>query len=363
MIFLGNAEIAELLDMSLTLEALRAAYRDLEQGDAAYIPRIDVYAPAGGPDEYYRWGSMTGVSRTYGVLAARIKSDVLTWPDRKTQEKYCIEPGTYSGIILLYSTANGEPLALMSDGFLQHQRVGGTAGLGTEYLARQDASRLGVLGSGGMARTYLESISQVRNLSDVYVYSPSRDHREEYAKEMSERLGLKVQVVDSAEEAVRDRDIVATCTDSIVPTFKAEWLSPGTHIVTLSSKEIGDDVLERADVVMQSGFDTLVGESEPGMTHDVTGGIASYVTGQPDERKRIPQSSKVQRADFPVLFPYGARTTDFGRKRPDEITLYFNGGTQGLQFAGVAGAVFRRAVEQKVGQPMPLEWFTQDIRD
>ncbi len=50
--------------------------------------------------------------RSYGVVAVRIKSDIASWPQGGTQEKYCIEHGTYSGIILLYSLTNGEPVAL-----------------------------------------------------------------------------------------------------------------------------------------------------------------------------------------------------------------------------------------------------------
>lgn len=362
-LFLSNGDVAGLLDMKTTLEALSLGYRDLAQGDAAYVPRVDIYAPNANPDEYYRWGSMTGVSRSHGVVAVRIKSDVLSWSSGQTQEKYCVEPGQYSGIILVYSTENGEPLALMQDGYLQHMRVGGTAGMGTDYLARRDACRVGILGSGGMARTYLDAIHEVRELDSVSVYSPTAAHREEFASEAEARFAVNVRAVDTAEEAVRGMDIVATCTDSIVPTFEGEWLSQGTHIVTLSSKEIGEDVLARADVILESGYGTLLGESEPGMTHDVVGAIASYVIGQPDERARIPRSSRVQRSAFPVLFPYGNPEEAPGRTTPEQVTLFFNGGTQGLQFASVAGRVYHSAAEKGFGTSIPLEWFLQDIRD
>ncbi|HYY87963.1 MAG TPA: ornithine cyclodeaminase family protein, partial [Chloroflexota bacterium] len=114
MLYLSNADVQSVLDMATCLDALRAGYRDLARGDAAYVPRIDLWAPTGGDDDYYCFGSMTGVSRSAGVVAVRIKSDVITWSDGgKTTEKYCVQPGTYSGIILLYSIRNGEPLALM----------------------------------------------------------------------------------------------------------------------------------------------------------------------------------------------------------------------------------------------------------
>ncbi len=148
---LTNADVQQVLDMAGGIAALRTGYRDLARGDAAYVPRIDLYAPTGRDDDYYQWGSMAGACRSYGVVAVRIKSDVASWPEGRTQEKYCVEPGTYSGIILLYSTTNGEPLALLQDGYLQHVRVGAAAGIGADVLARPDARSLGLIDSGGMA--------------------------------------------------------------------------------------------------------------------------------------------------------------------------------------------------------------------
>src|SRR5262245_22995001 len=228
MLYLGNADVQRVLDMRETIDALRQGYADLARGDAAYIPRIDLYAPTGRDDDYYRWGSMTGYCRSEGVVACRIKSDVVYWPGGQTEEKYCIEPGTYSGIILVYRVANGEPLAIVQDGLLQHLRVGASAGLGADVLARADATTIGVLGSGGMAHSYLDAIARVRPLRAGKVYSLTPAHRERFAAEQGARLGIDLRPVDSAAEAVRDVDIVATATDSIVPTFPAAAVRAGT---------------------------------------------------------------------------------------------------------------------------------------
>ena len=111
------------------------------------------------------------------------------------QEKYCIEPGTYSGIVLLYSIVNGEPLALLQVGYLQHVRVGAAAGIGVDLMAREDADTLGLIGSGGMARTYLEAIAEVRPLRSVRVYSTTPETREAFAKRARDELGLDVEAV------------------------------------------------------------------------------------------------------------------------------------------------------------------------
>ena len=91
MLYLGNADVEAVLDMPACLDALRTGYADLGCGDAAY--RHDIYAPTGRTEDYYRWGSMSGVCRAQGVVAIRIKSDVVYWPDGKTEEKLLPLPG------------------------------------------------------------------------------------------------------------------------------------------------------------------------------------------------------------------------------------------------------------------------------
>ncbi|MBI4491340.1 MAG: ornithine cyclodeaminase family protein [Chloroflexi bacterium] len=362
MLYLSNADMQSVLDMRATLEALRAGYEDLACGDAAYMPRIDLFAPTGRHDDYYAWGSMAGVCRSAGVLAVRMKSDVLSWPDGRTQEKYCLEPGTYCGIIFLFSTQNGEPLAMMNDGYVQHLRVGACAGLGAEALARPDARVLGMLGSGGMARTYLEAVALVRPLRRVKVFSPTRAHRERYAEEMAEQLGLQIEPVDSAEAAVRESDIVATATDAMGPTFRAEWVEPGTHVTCVTRRELDQAIVERADLVAQLGINTIPPEHHvPGMEYPQSG-VGSYVAGQPEERARLPWAHHVEHGQYTHLVDIQAGRAR-GRTDPGQITLFINTGTQGLQFAAVAGCAYRLARARGLGRPMPIEWFLQAIRD
>lgn len=362
MLYLSNSDVQAVLDTRTCLDALRAGYQDLARGDAAYVPRIDIHAPTGREDDYYRWGSMSGVCRSTGVVAIRIKSDVVSWPGGQTEEKYCIQPGTYSGIILLYSIENGEPLAMLNDGHLQHMRVGGSAGLGAEVLAREDAAVLGMMGSGGMAETYLEAIAAVRSLRQVKVYSPNREHREAYAREMTRRLEIEVTAVDAPETAVRGSDIVSTATDAMDPTFRAEWVEPGAHVTCVSRRELDKAILDRADVIVQLGIGTIPPSYRvPGLEWPY-GGTASYVTGQEDERKRLPSHKEAELGEYTSLIDIETGRAS-GRENPSQVTLFINTGTQGLQFASVAGRAYQLARERGLGQPMPLEWFLQDIRD
>jgi alanine dehydrogenase len=117
MLFIHNDVVAQLLTMRECIEAQEHAFRQIPAGGAIQRPRIDVYVPCERDDGYYRWGTMEGTND--GVLAIRMKSDVITWPvgaDGYWREnKYCVRPGAFFGLILLLSTHNGEPLTFINE--------------------------------------------------------------------------------------------------------------------------------------------------------------------------------------------------------------------------------------------------------
>ncbi|HXV49513.1 MAG TPA: ornithine cyclodeaminase family protein, partial [Candidatus Binatia bacterium] len=155
MLLINNQVVEQLLDIKGCMEALEIGYRDLVNERANYRGRYDFFVPNDDPKLMYRWGTMEGASRSFETFAIRMKSDMLEWPEGRTVEKYCVESGTFCGFVMVFSTRNGEPLAIINDGIIQHMRVGGCAGLGVKYLSRDDSSVVGIFGSGGMARTYI----------------------------------------------------------------------------------------------------------------------------------------------------------------------------------------------------------------
>ena len=164
-LMISNDEVHSLLTMEACIDSLENGYSELAQGGAVDRERIDVYVPAPNPRENYRWSSMEGASKKEGVFVTRILSDMLYWqegPRGITEGKYCRERGHYCGLLLVFSTRNGEPLAFINDGVLQHMRVAASAALGARLLSRQGSTRVGILGSGGMARSYLEATCCVR---------------------------------------------------------------------------------------------------------------------------------------------------------------------------------------------------------
>ena len=378
MLIINNEVVAEVLTMADCIRAQEEAFRKLPTGGAIHRPRIDIYMPAERDDGYFRWGTMEGAND--GFFAIRMKSDIIYWPENEsgnwTEEKYCREPGTYCGIVLLVSTRNAEPLAFINDGHIQHMRVGGGAGLGAKYLSREDSHTVGMLGSGGMARTFLEAFCCVRDIRKCKVYSPTRDHRETYAKVMAQKLGIEVVAVDDPKDAVSGVDILSTCTDSMVPVYDSDWIEPGMHVTNLGRREISDGVMDKFAVVIRQGTAGLQMKQTERFQAERGLSPAAFIGGTPEQMKRIPAKNPNPgfggddpeftdrgkgggKPDFAAL----VADPSLGRTSPEQVTFYRNVGNQGLQFSAVGGLVYSICRERGLGMEIPTNWFLQDIRD
>jgi alanine dehydrogenase len=366
MLLINNEVVERVLTMRECIEAQEQAFRGLLTGAAVGRPRVDMYVPCDRDDGYYRWGTVDGASD--GILAVRLKSDILVWPRDHaaggSEQKYCMQPGTYCGLVFLFSTGNGEPLALLNDGHLQHMRVGGAAGIGTRLLSRADSRELGIIGSGGMARTFLEAILAVRDIKRVRVYSRTKANRDLFAEETSKRFGIEVVPVDAPRDAVRGADIVATCTDSVSPVLEPDWLEPGMHVVVLTPREITPEIVERFDVKVQQGREDLPMPETERFRKGISGSPGAFVAGTAEEQERLPKPKKARlpTEDWPVYTDVISGKAP-GRTRDDQITFYYTVGNWGVQFSSVGGVVYRKAKAQGLGQDLPLEWFLQDIRN
>ncbi len=367
MLLINNSDVEKVLDARMCLDALEGVFHEMAVGDAVGMGRMDVYVPSGEePAPYYRWAVMAGASKKDGYVCARMLSDMVAWPREYgsiRENKYARQPGTFCGLLFLFSAKTGEPVAMINDGVLQHVRVAGGAGLGVKYLSREDSGTVGMIGSGGMARTYLDSFLQSRAITRVQAFSPNFANRDAYAREMADKHGIEVLPVDSAREAVRGADIVSVCTSSNEPVFLNEWLEPGMHVTNLTSVDVERDLYRTVDVAIRPGQATPRLEHYPEETFHARAGYLAYVAGTAEERGIVP------RVDLPADFLDMPRLSDFvagriqGRTSPEQTSFFNNVGAIGVQFEAVAAAVYESARAAGVGTEIPTEWFLQDVRD
>jgi alanine dehydrogenase len=365
-LLIDNAATAAVLTMPDVVDVLERTYRELAAGEAVCRPRIDLRIPTGEGDRIYQWGTMEGGSAASGYFAIRMKSDVLAeveYGGTRTQEKYCVEPGTYCGLVFLLSTRTGEPLALLNDGVLQHMRVGADSAIGTRYAAREDARVLGMLGSGGMARSHLEALRTVRPLERVQVYSPTKANRERYAAEMRDLHGLEVVAVDEPREVFRGADIVSGCTDAAADVIVGDWLEPGTHVTSIGGSLDGR-TREVLDVWLRLGTapaplnDPYWRPTDEYLAYVARPGDPVWDRHRHGRNRRPPESGpRVVSLEDVLAGRQQVRTDDA------EITFSERGNIQGAQFFAVAGHIYELARARGLGQEVPTSLLLQDIRD
>ncbi len=367
MLVIDNTMVSELLDVHDVVDVLEQSYVDLAAGEGICRPRIDMRIPVGDGRSVYQWGTMEGGSARSGYFAIRMKSDILTEESRdgnRTQEKYCIQPGAFMGLVLLLSVRNGEPLALMNDGVLQHTRVAADSAIGVKYGSNPDSKVLGMIGSGGMARTHLEAISAVRKLELVQVYSPTKLNRERYAGEMAERHGIEVKAVDSPEAACAGADIVSGCTDAVGAVIFGRHLVPGSHVTSIGGAP-DPDAIDKFTSWLRLADATAPGGGAVAGTRQE---FVYYMARPSDPVWRLHQHGK--KAWDPsvieskvVTLPQILSGEAVVRSDPDDITFSERGNAQGAQFHAVCGLIYEKALGRGLGHEIPTEWLVQDIRD
>jgi ornithine cyclodeaminase/alanine dehydrogenase-like protein (mu-crystallin family) len=154
---------------------------------------------------------------------------------------------THLAIIALFRSDTGEPLAIMDGRLITELRTAAVSAVATRLLSAPDARRLAILGSGVQARAHIRALSLVRKFEEIRIWSRSPQH----AKLLADEIG---GIATSAEEAVRDADVVVTVTSSPEPVLRGKWLKPGVLINAVGAvgptrRELDDDAMRGAFVV------------------------------------------------------------------------------------------------------------------
>ena len=150
---------------------------------------------------------------------------------------------THMATIFLVDPETGTPLAIMDGRLITEMRTAAVSAAATKLLASPDAKILAILGSGVQARSHVEALQLVRRFEKVRVWSPTKEHAEQFAKE----IGGKAM---SAEEAVRGADVIVTATNSKTPVLEGSWLKSGCHVNAIGAcrpdwRELDDDAMSK----------------------------------------------------------------------------------------------------------------------
>jgi ornithine cyclodeaminase len=241
---LSAQDIRAALPMPAAVAAMKAAYTALSTGQANVPLRTALPVP----DQEGVSLFMPAYLSSSG-LGAKIVSVFPHNPERG-------KPIIY-GLVVVLDASTGEPLALFDGTFLTAWRTGAAAGAGADLLSRPDAASAALIGCGNVGRAAVLAIDAVRRLKQIRVYGLEPVQLQQFVAEMQPQVTAKLIAVPSANEAVRDADIVCTATTSATPVFDGTLLKPGAHISGMGSytphmQEVDSGVVRQARVFVDS---------------------------------------------------------------------------------------------------------------
>ncbi len=239
--------------------------------------------------------------------------------------------------IVLLDPETGLLIALMDGRYITEARTAAVSAVSARHLARRDAASLAIIGSGVQARSHLEAYANVRALKQVRVWSPQARSRERFVGDMARQVSTPIAAADSAEEAVRDADLVVLATSSPTPVLEDRWVQAGAHVVSVGAcrpdqREMDPALVARARLyvdsraaaVVESG-DVVMGVQEGRFAGDhIRGELGEVVLG------RVP-----------------------GRRADQDVTIFKSLG-MAVEDVTAADLVFRRAVETGAGTELIL---------
>jgi alanine dehydrogenase len=317
---LTGSQVMQVLDMDLALAAVEEAFRAYGEG------RVNM------PPKAYLTLAQGDFRAMYGeIFLGRDHICGLKWVN--------VHPGnpargllTVMAKILLNDPDTGLEFADLDGTHITDYRTGAAGGVAARYLARSDATRLGLIGAGAQARTQVAAIVKVRSIREIVVFDRHREHSEAFAAEVAAAYGVKARAVTEAAEAVTGQDIVVTTTPSRSPVVAREWVSPGTHINAIGADAAGKQ--ELAPAILTSGKVVVDDWAQASHSGEINVALA---------RKELTQEQIYGSLGEIVA---GKKP---GRVGPEEITVFDSTGLI-IQDLALGQAVYQRARERGLGE-------------
>ena len=231
-LYLTEADVARLVTVKDAIAALEEMFATWESPTTHNLPRQRARLAVGAMN---LMGASYGAKSVHGLKV------------------YAAGKGMTFGHALVYSSTDGTLKAIIECDLLGQIRTGAASGLATRLLANPDADTLGVIGTGRQSRSQVRAVCAVRPIKRVMVFARTKEHRETYAREMEQELGIEVRPAPTAEACVSEAGVVVTITKSAEPVCRAEWLAKGAHINVAGAnsadrREVDADTVLRAAV-------------------------------------------------------------------------------------------------------------------
>jgi len=322
---LTEQHVHSLLPMSDLIAAMESALARFSAGEVLQPLRAVLTV---GPTKAY-YGLMPAYMPTPACMGAKI---VTVFAENHTKGL-----PSHLATILLFDPDTGSLIAMMDGRYITEGRTAAVSAVSARFLAKANASRLALIGSGVQARSHLEALTHVRQLQDVRVWSPRPQSRRQFIDEMSPRVAIPIRECSTPDAAVAGADLIVVATASKTPVVESEWVADGAHVMCVGAcrpdqREMAPALVKRARLYVDSRAGALV---EAG---DVVMNIADGLFEASHVRGEIGQL---------VLGRVAGRASDA------EVTIFKSLG-MAVEDVVAADLVFRRASETGAGTELSL---------
>ena len=320
MLVLSEQQVQSLIDIDELIGALEQAHIQYSTGKAVMPVRLVVPLP----EIQGRVTSMPGYLNEDKALGMKVVTYFQENPKRNLP--------AILATIMLFSPETGKIIATMDGSYITAIRTACASAMATRALASPQTRVLGILGAGVQARAHIQALTRVRAIEKIKLYSPSGTSAAAIQKEMQPQIKPRIEVVKTAEEAVRDADLLATVTTAKEPIVKSAWLKAGAHVNAVGShrpdlREIDGATLARAKLIVDSR-DAIMAECG-----DILLALKEKSIGENAIHAEIGEVLAGKKS---------------GRTSAGEMTLYKSVGIA-IQDVAAANLVYRKAREKGVG--------------
>jgi alanine dehydrogenase len=242
---LSEADVRSVLPIADLVEPMARALTAYSAGEVVQ-PLRSVVRVASGPGFF---GLMPAYVPGDGALGAKLVTVFANNASRGLR--------SHQATIVLFDEETGEMRAVMDGRYITVVRTAAASAVAARQLARPDAARLAILGSGVQARSHLMAFAATRDLASVCVWSPTADHRERFAQDMSGAVPCPIATAVEPDACVRDADLVVVATSARTPVLHDGAVGLGTHVTAVGAcrpdeREMDTDLLCRARLFVDS---------------------------------------------------------------------------------------------------------------
>lgn len=249
MLILNASDVRAALPMKACIEAMKEAYKAYSSGKAQVPLRVRL------PIDKHEGVSLIMPAHVNAVGAEALGVKIASVFSRNPSRGL---PLIHAAVIAL-NPETGKMEALIEGGVLTAIRTGAGAGAATDALARKGASRVAILGAGVQARSQLQAVCEVREISTAWIYAPDPNEVEAFISELAGKgpVPQDLRAASSSKEALREADIICAATTSNTPVFEHADLKAGTHVngigsYTVEMQEVPSKTVAAARVYVDS---------------------------------------------------------------------------------------------------------------